>query len=230
MPGPEAELSIVDGAANLKQKIDTPSRPTHLLLFVHPGIHQKIGCAFDDPSVPMTMRHWPPASLDLGTGDRHRGYAQHRWPNRPQECGWPWRSPQTDDGPATVGRLARAFPTAPAPDVLRGGEAAHPGGDRPRRRDRRDRRHPASRRPLLVHPDRLAPPARGRRLGGAQAATPRPQARARPTRGRRSRPASPRKRQAAAAARTRRSDHRPPKKVAALLGMPMATTARNETP
>src|SRR3954468_19317396 len=38
------------------------------------------------------------------------------------------------------------------------------------------------------------------------------------------------KRQAAAAARTRRSDHWNPKKVAALLGMPMATTARNETP
>src|SRR3954463_13721641 len=64
------------------------------------------------PSVPMTMRHRPPASLDLGTGDRHRGYAQHRWPNRREECGWPWRSPQTDDGPATVGRLARAFPPA----------------------------------------------------------------------------------------------------------------------
>src|SRR3954471_16396792 len=30
------------------------------------------------PSVPMTMRHRPPASLDLDTGDRHRGYAQHR--------------------------------------------------------------------------------------------------------------------------------------------------------
>jgi hypothetical protein len=41
------------------------------------------------PSVPMTMRHRPPASLDLGTGERHRGYAQHRWPNRPEECGWP---------------------------------------------------------------------------------------------------------------------------------------------
>ena len=34
------------------------------------------------PSVPMTMRHWPPASLDLGTGDPHRGYAQRNWPNR----------------------------------------------------------------------------------------------------------------------------------------------------
>jgi hypothetical protein len=41
------------------------------------------------PSVPMTMRHRPPASLDLGTGERHRGYAQHRWPTRPEECGWP---------------------------------------------------------------------------------------------------------------------------------------------
>src|SRR4051794_15415451 len=40
------------------------------------------------PSVPMTMRHRPPASLDLGTGDRHRGYAQHRWPNRREECCW----------------------------------------------------------------------------------------------------------------------------------------------
>ena len=34
------------------------------------------------PSVPMTMRHRHPASLDLGTGERHRGYAQHRWPNQ----------------------------------------------------------------------------------------------------------------------------------------------------
>src|ERR1700751_5963108 len=52
----------------------------------------------DNPSVPMTMRHPPPASLDLGTGEQHRGYAQHRWPNRPEQCGWPERSPQTDDG------------------------------------------------------------------------------------------------------------------------------------
>jgi len=29
------------------------------------------------PSVPMTMRHWPHASLDLGAGEQHRGYAQH---------------------------------------------------------------------------------------------------------------------------------------------------------
>src|SRR4051812_22493557 len=40
----------------------------------------------------------------------------------------------------------------------------------------------ASRRPLLVGPDRLAPPARWRCARSAQAATTRPQARARPTR------------------------------------------------
>jgi hypothetical protein len=158
---------------------------------------------FTFPSVPMTMRHPPPASLDLGTGERHRGYAQHRRPNRPDACGWPSRSPQTDDGPATVCRLARAVTPAPAPDVLRGGQAAHPGGDRSRRGYRRDRCHPAARRPLLVNPDRVAPPARCGRLRGAQAATTRPQARGRSTRGRRSRPASPRQRQAASAARTR---------------------------
>ncbi len=33
--------------------------------------------AYDQgPSVPMTMRHWPHASLDLGAGEQHRGYAQ----------------------------------------------------------------------------------------------------------------------------------------------------------
>ncbi len=32
--------------------------------------------AHEDPSVPMTMRHWPHASLDLGAGEQHRGYAQ----------------------------------------------------------------------------------------------------------------------------------------------------------
>jgi hypothetical protein len=44
-----------------------------------------IGCP---PSVPMTMRHWPAASLDLGTGDQHRGYAQQQWPNRSDERCW----------------------------------------------------------------------------------------------------------------------------------------------
>src|SRR5689334_13853222 len=170
----------------------------------------------------MTLRHRPPASLDLGTGERHRGYAQHRWPNRPEECCWPERSLQTDDGPATVRRLARAFPTAPAPDVLCGCEVAHPGGNRPRRGYRRDRCHPASRRPLLLNPDRLAPPAGCGRLRSAEAAAAWPQARARSARGHRSRPAPPRKRQAASAAPTRRSNHRNPKKRTRIGGPPVA--------
>jgi hypothetical protein len=33
------------------------------------------------PSVPMTMRHLSHASLNLGAGERHRGYAQHAWTN-----------------------------------------------------------------------------------------------------------------------------------------------------
>src|SRR5690349_19190039 len=36
----------------------------------------------DTPSVPMMMRHRPPSSLGLGTGEQPRGYAQYRWPNR----------------------------------------------------------------------------------------------------------------------------------------------------
>jgi hypothetical protein len=41
------------------------------------------------PSVPMMMRHRPPSSLDLGTGDRHRGYARQQWINRRSErCCW----------------------------------------------------------------------------------------------------------------------------------------------
>ena len=42
------------------------------------------------PSVPMTMRHRPPASLDLGTGERRRGYARHQWLNRTDERCWPY--------------------------------------------------------------------------------------------------------------------------------------------
>jgi hypothetical protein len=41
------------------------------------------------PSVPMMMRHRPPSSLGLGTGERPRGYAQHKWTNRTDERCWP---------------------------------------------------------------------------------------------------------------------------------------------
>jgi hypothetical protein len=40
------------------------------------------------PSVPMTMRQPPPASLDLGTGERPRGHAQQQWINQRSEHCW----------------------------------------------------------------------------------------------------------------------------------------------
>src|SRR5260370_25137733 len=43
-----AERAIVNSAANLEQKIGTSSRPAHLLRFVHPAVHQEIGCPFRD--------------------------------------------------------------------------------------------------------------------------------------------------------------------------------------
>jgi hypothetical protein len=55
----------------------------------HVIVPSRAAAVVEDPSVPMTMRHRPPVSLDLGTGERHRGYAEHRWPNRPEECCWP---------------------------------------------------------------------------------------------------------------------------------------------
>ena len=86
--------------------------------------------ALKGPSVPMTMRHRPHASLDLGTGERHRGYAQHRWPNQRGEGCQHYAVRQTEDSPGTVCSVARTVTSAP--DVLRGGQAAHPGRDRPR--------------------------------------------------------------------------------------------------
>src|SRR5208282_2916033 len=44
------EGAIIYGAANLKQKIGTPSRPAHLLGLVHPAVHQEIGRPFRDRS------------------------------------------------------------------------------------------------------------------------------------------------------------------------------------
>jgi hypothetical protein len=43
-----AERAIVDGAANLEQKIGPSAQPVHLLRFVHPAVHQKIGRPLGD--------------------------------------------------------------------------------------------------------------------------------------------------------------------------------------
>jgi hypothetical protein len=38
----------MDRATNLKEQVDATSRPSHLLIFVHPTIHQEIGRSFGD--------------------------------------------------------------------------------------------------------------------------------------------------------------------------------------
>ena len=43
-----AECAIIDGASDLKQPIGAASRPSHLLRFVHPTVHQEIGRPFGD--------------------------------------------------------------------------------------------------------------------------------------------------------------------------------------
>src|SRR5271165_6316035 len=45
-----AERSIVDGAANLEQKIGAAPGPAHRLRFVHPAVHQEIGRPLGDRS------------------------------------------------------------------------------------------------------------------------------------------------------------------------------------
>src|ERR1700749_4905538 len=48
MPKPGTERSVVDGAADLEQQISAPSRPSHLLGFVHAPVDQEIRCALGD--------------------------------------------------------------------------------------------------------------------------------------------------------------------------------------
>jgi hypothetical protein len=42
------ESAIIDSATNLKQQIGATPRPSHLLRFVHPTVHQEIGRPFGD--------------------------------------------------------------------------------------------------------------------------------------------------------------------------------------
>jgi hypothetical protein len=43
-----AKRATIDRASNLKPQIGTASRPSHVLTFVHPPVHQKVGCPFGD--------------------------------------------------------------------------------------------------------------------------------------------------------------------------------------
>jgi len=86
--------------------------------------------------------------------------------SRPCPCFSPRRTQrpapaQTEaDGCAGAGRCVARIVCPPAPSKLhRPGQAAHPGRDRSRRRDRADRCHPAPRGSLFLAPHRLAPPA-----------------------------------------------------------------------
>jgi hypothetical protein len=42
------ERTVIDRAPNLKQQVGAAPRPSHLLTFVHPAVHQEIGCPFGD--------------------------------------------------------------------------------------------------------------------------------------------------------------------------------------
>jgi hypothetical protein len=42
------ESAIIDSATNLKEQIGAALRPSHLLRFVHPTVHQEIGRPFGD--------------------------------------------------------------------------------------------------------------------------------------------------------------------------------------
>ena len=68
------------------------------------------------PSAPMTMRHWPDASLGLGAGEQHGGYAQHSFAAGCRGRRWHWgRAPGDDRAGASRG-LARPVGAAEAAD------------------------------------------------------------------------------------------------------------------
>src|ERR1700733_5108216 len=48
MPKPGTECAVVDGTTDLEQQIGAPSRPSHLLRFIHAPVDQEVGCALGD--------------------------------------------------------------------------------------------------------------------------------------------------------------------------------------
>jgi hypothetical protein len=48
MPKPRTECAVIDCATDLKQQIGAPSRPSHLLRFVHAPVDQEVRCALGD--------------------------------------------------------------------------------------------------------------------------------------------------------------------------------------
>ena len=106
-------------------------------------------------------------------------------------------------------------------------QAPHPGGGRPLHQARRDRRADAPRGRVLVEPEHLAAPARGRRTGRAGAAKARPQGRPRSGRGAADRPAHARERNGSRTSSTRRCwSSRSKKKLPPCWATRSTTTAR----
>jgi hypothetical protein len=48
MPKPSTECAVVDCATDLEQQIGAPSRPSHLLQFIHAPVDQEVRCALGD--------------------------------------------------------------------------------------------------------------------------------------------------------------------------------------
>src|SRR5438270_10156568 len=195
----------------------------------------------------MTMRHPPPASLDLGTGERHRGYPSAGIPaaTRPE----PWPASPNTDGPIDLTHAA-GHSQARKPTTVPPPSAASPElSPRPRRRTF----SAAAKLRILAETDRAADTGgiaailrreglysstltdwRRQRDAGAFAAL-KPQRRGpRPVVAQPAGAALHQLRRENARLR-QRLEHAEAiigiqKKVAALLGMPMATTGHDETP
>ena len=161
--------------------------------------------------MPMKLRHQTPGNLDLRA--RKDDLAHAHAPDRERRSGRHERRRPL---------LHPNYPIAAPPDVHRRGQVAHPGRNRSRRRYRKDRGHPAPRGSLLFQSDRMAPPAGRRSDRRPDPGQTRPENRRTQSAGRRPGPASARQCPPHAAPEARRSHHRPPKKVAELLGIPLA--------
>src|ERR1700678_1986131 len=113
-------------------------------------------------------------------------------------------------GPASPPHLSGVRQAADTAAGRRGGAGWH-------------RRDPAARGALLLAADRLASATRRWRLRGPEGDPARPQGCDEPSPGRRTRPVAARQQAPRTALATRRGGHRNPKKVALLLGLPIAS-------
>jgi hypothetical protein len=74
LPETGAERTIVDGPANLEQKIGPSPRPAHLLRLVHPPVHQEIGRRLGDRGANPQSGTVPLVTLYLIGSSSHCGF------------------------------------------------------------------------------------------------------------------------------------------------------------